>query len=373
MPQSPIHLLRDAREAVWCDEISRALVTSGRLNELVQEADVTGLSSNPTIFERALSADTSYASACRDLDGLPAQIYEHLIVEDVRMAADVLLPAYQSSLGADGYASLQVSPDCAHDAAATVEAARRIVSRVGRPNVMVKVPATDAGLDAFAALIAEGVSVDVTLIFGLDRYAQVIGAYFNGLEQAADEGLTLSRIASVASIFVSRIDTVVDQALTRLAARDDTPNHQAVERLTGRAGVANGRLAYELFNDSIATDRFLRLRAQGANLQRICWSSMSVKNPTYRDVRYVEELVAPDTVADLPVSLIEAFMDHGRVETKLDRLDVDEAKAVMTGLADLGIDLVDVAKDLERQGLTLFARSLSRTYEMIPALRRELV
>ena len=373
MDRSRVRALGEAGQSVWCDEISRELLESGRLRSLVADVGVTGLSSNPTIFRRAIASDERYGPKLGSLDpSLPSdQVYEHLVVADIRAAADTLFAVYERTRGADGYASLEVAPALAHDVFATIAEARRLIALVARPNVMIKIPATSEGVKAVEVLLAEGISVDVTLIFGLRRYAQVVEAYFAGLQRALDGGRSLRRVASVASIFVSRVDTAVDSAILPLLRSRAHSDQELLrlQELAQMAGVANGRIAYQMFNDVFGSSRFEALSASGALPQRICWSSMSIKGPSLRDVKYVEKLIAPNTVADLSVSLIDAFEDHGQV-APMTVEDLEQAIEICTELRGFGIDLEDIAVDLERSGLELFATAVADTLRSISERRR---
>jgi transaldolase len=287
-------------------------------------------------------------------------VYESLIGRDIQEAADVLRPVYERTDGGDGYVSIEVSPALAHDTAGTIEEAKRFHRAIARPNVFIKVPATPEGIPAIAALIGEGINVNVTLIFGLTRYGQVMDAYLRGLEARAHHGEPLSAVASVASFFVSRVDTLVDQKLEQCmqnAGSDSVRNDLA--GLQGKAAVANARLAYQRFLETMRGERFRRLQAQGARLQRPLWASTSTKNPAYRDVLYVEELIGPDTVNTMPLQTLEAFRDHGWARETLTE-DLPGQHAIVARLAAAGIDLEMVAQQLEDEGVHLFADSFDK-------------
>jgi transaldolase len=365
---NPVQLLHDHGQSVWLDDISRQLLDSGKLRALVENKEVWGLTSNPTIFEKAIGGSGDYDAILRALvqQGKRAsELYEALVVRDIQDAADVLRPAYDRTEGVDGRVSLEVSPALAYDTAGTIAEARRLHGEVGRPNLFIKVPATREGLPAISTLIGEGISVNVTLIFGLRRYGEVMDAYMSGLETLGRAGRPLAPVGSVASFFVSRVDTLVDKRLEeRIAASD--PAEQAVLRgLLGKAAVANARLAYHQFQETVGGARFGALRAKGAHVQRPLWASTSTKNPAYRDVLYVEELIGPDTVNTMPLPTLEAFRDHGRVRDTLTE-DLDGQRAVFAGLAAVGIDMEQVAQQLEDEGVKSFAASfeqLARTIE----------
>ncbi|MBN2490821.1 MAG: transaldolase, partial [Planctomycetes bacterium] len=335
-------------QAIWYDNIRRAELRSGEMQALLARG-VSGLTSNPAIFAKAIGGSSDYDDAlrARAAEGLdPERIFEALAVEDIRGAADILRPVYEGTARADGYVSLEVSPQLAHDTAGTLEAASRLWRRVDRPNLMIKVPATPAGFPAMRALIAEGINVNATLLFALEAYRRTADAYLSGLEDRARAGGDLSRVASVASFFVSRVDTLVDRRL------DEKAPGAGRDELKGRAAVANAKLAYEVFRDIFGGARFRAL--PGAQKQRMLWASTSTKNPAYRDVIYVEELIGPDTVNTVPPQTLEALEDHAVVrETLTDGLD--EARAHLERLAAAGIDMDDVTATLLADGVEAFA------------------
>lgn len=345
--------LSRAGVAVWLDDLGRHRLASGQLAALVADHRVVGVTSNPSIFAAAVGDGSDYAE---DLGRLArsgadaATAVAHLTASDVREACDLLLPAHRASGGRDGRVSLEVDPGLAHDAAATVEQARSLVAAVDRPNLLVKIPATEAGLPAVTAALAEGISVNVTLIFSLDRYASVLDAWLTGLEQAAAGGRDLSRLHSVASFFVSRLDTAVDRRL-------DAIEHPDASRLRGRAALANARLAYERFERMLATDRWQRLAAAGAVPQRPLWASTGTKDPTYDDTRYVTGLVVEDTVNTMPYATLLAVADHGAVSGDTVRPGYEDAREVLAGLAGLGISYDEVVATLEAEGVRAFQDS----------------
>jgi len=349
--------LAELGQAVWLDFIRRSLITSGKLQALVDEG-LRGMTSNPTIFEQAIAGSDDYD---QDLRRLVAgtrsvmEIYEALAMDDIRRAADVLRPVYNASDGIDGYVSLEVNPQLAHDTEGTVAEARRLFAALGRPNVMIKVPSTPAGIPAIRTLIGDGVNVNITLIFSLDHYRAVTEAYISGLEDLAAGGDTLSQVASVASFFVSRIDTAVDQALDRRAGDAQSPTSKA-QSLKGRIAIASAKAAYALFGEIFAGERWERLVAQGARVQRPLWASTSTKNPAYPDTMYVDTLIGPHTVNTLPPATLDAFRDHGTVALTLET-GPDEARAQLARLADLDIDLDATTQKLQDDGVAAFAKS----------------
>jgi transaldolase len=360
MAENPLLKLHAAGQSVWLDSIDRALLSSGELERLVQSGEVQGVTSNPAIFQKAISTCAEYVPAIRargrqSLDSLAA--YDELACEDIRNAAAVLEPVFEATQGHDGYVSLEVSPRLAHDVAGTVAEAKRLFAKVARPNVMIKVPATTAGETAIAELIAAGLNVNATLIFSPENYERVAYAYITGLERLASAGAPLDGTASVASFFVSRVDTAVDKLLeARLAKETDPAVCAQLQRLLGQAAIANAKVAYERFHAIFAEERSQRLRRQGARVQRPLWASTSTKNPQYRDVRYVEELIGPDTVDTMPPATLAAFRDHGQVRLSLTE-DVEHAHQVFAELARLGIDMSQVYAGLQTAGVRSFAES----------------
>lgn len=351
---NPIQRVQTFGQAIWYDNIRRALLTSGELQRLLDDG-VLGVTSNPAIFEKAIVGSTDYDAALQQLsaDNLEVDaIYEALMLDDIAATADLLRPIYDRTQGRDGYISVEVRPTLAHDTAGTVAEARRLFAALARPNVMIKVPATSEGIPAIETLIGAGINVNVTLIFSLESYQAVAQAYLVGLENRAAAGGDLSRVASVASFFVSRVDTAVDrqlEALIRTGRADLQP-------LLGQAAMANTRLAYARFKELFGSERFAALRAKGARVQRPLWASTGAKNPLYRDVLYVEELIGPDTVNTVPPATLAAFKDHGLVAATLNA-KVDEARATLARLAEAGIDLAVVTQQLQVEGVAAFVES----------------
>jgi transaldolase len=351
MPATPLHALHDAGQSLWLDYIDRTLVRSGELAKRIQGDALTGMTSNPTIFEKALAQGTAYDEQLRSLAGdrTPWAIFEAVETDDVRDACDVFRPTYDATKGGDGYVSIEVSPGSAHDAAATVEEAHRLWATVGRANVMIKVPGTDAGCVALRRLIADGLNVNVTLLFAVGAHAKVIDAYLSGLEDRAAAGKPLAHVASVASFFVSRVDSEIDKRLGAIG----TP---AALALRGKAAVANARLAYALFRERFAGPRWDALAAKGAQVQRPLWASTGTKNPAYSDVLYVEALVGPYTVNTLPPATLDAFKDHGTVARTVDSDDAG-ARRTIAEIEELGISLAAVTDTLLVEGLQAFQKS----------------
>jgi len=362
--------LKRLGQSVWLDQIDRAMIRTGRLERL-RDIGVSGITANPTIFAKALESSDAYADdiALRFDRGQDAEsIVWDLLIEDVQAAADVFRPVFERERGHDGLVSIEVSPEIAGDTDKTIAAARDLRKRVARPNVMVKIPATPSGLPAIEAMIAEGANINVTLIFAVERYVKVLDAFLSGLERLRATGGDLARVQSVASFFVSRVDTKVDERLNKKIAATDGPSKARLQKLLGKAAIANSKLAYEMFSQLHLGPRWDRLRDAGASVQRCLWASTSTKNPSYRDTMYVEELIGPATVNTMPVSTFEAFVDHGRVALTLQQ-DVEGARKVLDELAANGIDLAAITQELEDEGVAGFARSFRESIEHLSKVR----
>ncbi|HKH87239.1 MAG TPA: transaldolase, partial [Acidimicrobiales bacterium] len=346
-------------QSPWIDNLKRSYVTSGRLAELIDQG-IRGLTSNPTIMAKAIEAASDYDeqfAESMERHGDVLQAYWDLVVTDVTHALELFTPVHERSGGTDGYVSIEVAPDLARDTDGTIEAARHLHARIARSNVLVKIPATSEGLPAIRQMISEGRSINVTLIFSIKRYEEVIEAYLGGLEELAAAGGELSSVASVASFFVSRVDTETDRRLEALAADDPESALAAKARsLLGATAVAQARLAYETFRRRFHGDRWDALAAQGARPQRPLWASTSTKNPAYPDLAYVDTLIAPHTVNTMPEETVEKFADHGRVAV-MGEEEFSRARLVLEGLESVGVDLEDVAEVLEDEGVTAFAKS----------------
>ena len=350
--------LHDAGVSIWLDFIDRSILRNGDLSRRIREDALTGMTSNPTIFEKALAEGSAYDDQLR---GAPAgrtalDLFELVETSDVRDACDLFRPVYDATSGADGYVSIEVSPTSANDSHATVAEAQRLWAMVDRPNVMIKVPGTSEGAVAVRTLIGAGVNVNITLLFSLDAHRRVIHAYLHGLEDRRLAGKPIDTIASVASFFVSRVDTEIDKRLETIAAVATGDARERALALRGKAAIANAKLAYALFLEEFSSPRFAALRAMGARVQRPLWASTGVKNPAYRDTTYAEELVGPDTVNTMPPALIDAFRTHGETRRTVDT-DLDGARRVVADLASVGIDINDVTDKLLRDGLTSFQQS----------------
>jgi transaldolase len=358
MPENRLRQLHDAGQSIWLDFIDRTILRNGELARRIRDDALTGMTSNPTIFEKALAEGTAYDD---QLKGAPAgrtamELFELVETSDVRDACDLFAPVYESTKGGDGYVSIEVSPGAANDARASVAEAQRLWAMVDRPNVMIKVPGTTEGAIAVRTLIGAGINVNITLLFAIEAHRRVLDAYLAGLEDRLAAGKPISGLASVASFFVSRVDTEVDKRLDAIAATRTGAERERVLALRGKAAIANAQLAYKLFRDRFSGPRWETLRSAGAGLQRPLWASTSTKNPAYRDVMYVEQLIGPDTVNTMPPATIDAFRDHGVVKRTVDA-DVADAERTLAALATAGVDLDDVTAKLLRDGLASFQKS----------------
>ncbi|WP_350349841.1 transaldolase [Agromyces sp. G08B096] len=363
MSTTPTAALSEAGVSIWLDDLSRQRLATGDLTRLIADRDVVGVTTNPTIFAGALANGAAYAEQLHALAGQGADVDTavfEITTDDVQAAADVFRPVYDASNGFDGRVSIEVAPDLAHDAEGTIASAKALWAKVDRPNAMIKIPATVEGLDAIRDTIAAGISVNVTLIFSLDRYRQVIEAYLAGLEQAKAAGIDLSTIHSVASFFVSRVDTEIDKRLTEIGTDEALA-------LKSKAGIANARLAYELYEQVFASDRATALLEAGANRQRPLWASTGVKDPALPDTLYVTELVAPGVVNTMPEKTLEATFDHGEIVGDTVTGAYADAGRVLDALAGVGVDYDDVTALLEREGVEKFIVSWNELLETVRA------
>jgi transaldolase len=366
-----IHELHAAGQSVWYDNIQRALLVNGELARMIERGEVRGVTSNPTIFMNAITKSQDYDAALVPLAkaGKSAEeIFWQLAIEDIQAAADLFRLLYEESDGGDGYVSLEVDPYLAHNTAGTIDAAKQLWQRVARPNLLIKIPSTVAGLPAITAAIAEGINVNVTLIFALDRYLNVMDAYLTGLEQRVAAGLPVDRIASVASFFVSRVDTKIDGLLAEIVDRGGAHADPAAS-LLGKAAIANARMAYAHYQRVFSSPRFQALEAKGARVQRPLWASTSTKNPAYRDVIYVEELIGPDTVNTMPPHTLAAFLDHGEVRPGSLEEHVGEAEQTLVTLESLGISMCISTCQLELEGVKSFADAFTALLDAVEESR----
>ncbi len=367
--------LHAAGQSIWYDNIQRGLLENGQLAGMIERGEIRGVTSNPTIFMNAITKSKDYDAGLVPLAqaGKNAEdIFWDLAIEDIQAAADLFRPLYEESAAGDGYVSLEVSPFLAHDADGTLAAAKWIWERVNRPNLMVKIPATKAGLPAITKAIAEGINVNVTLIFSVERYSAVMEAYVKGLEKRAAAGLPISSIASVASFFVSRVDTKVDGQLAAMVDRGGVRADMA-EVLLGKAAIANARLAYAEYKEVFGSERFKALQAKGGRAQRPLWASTGTKNPSYRDVVYVEELVGENTVNTVPPATLAAFLDHGIVRANSLEEDVEGAEKALAALHVLGVSMELVYSELEQEGVKSFADAFTALLKAVEGRRQAAV
>jgi len=366
MSSNPLKRLGALGQSIWLDYIRRDLIAGGGLRRLIEEDGLRGMTSNPSIFEKAIADSHDYDEDIRAMarkgKGVDA-IYETLSQRDVRSAADEFRPLYDRTDGKDGYVSLEVNPHLAHDTNGTTAEARRLWAALNRPNVLIKVPATAEGLPAIRQLISEGISVNVTLLFGLPRYRQVVEAYISGIEACAVQGKPVKHVASVASFFVSRIDALVDPLLEKLIAQGGKEADPA-KKTRGQAAVASAKMAYQIYKEIFGGDRFRKLADQGARVQRLLWASTSTKNPDYSDVKYVEALIGPDTVNTAPLETLDAYRDHGKPKARLEQ-DVKEAHWVLERLPEMGISIDNVTQQLEDEGVEKFSKPFDKLMETL--------
>ena len=371
MAKNRLQELHDAGQSIWLDSIDRRMLHDGELERRIREDALTGMTSNPTIFQKALASSNAYDEqivAAED-EGLTSwELFELLETTDVRDACDRFAGAYSTTRGADGYVSIEISPGVSHDADAAVEEARRLWKTVDRPNVMVKVPGTREGAVAVRRLIAEGINVNITLLFAIEAHERVIEAYMAGLEDRVKAHQPIDGLASVASFFVSRVDTEIDKRLDGLMAKAAPAEKERLQMLKGRAAIANAKLAYRLFQQKFAGPRWEALAKQGARVQRPLWASTSTKNPAYRDVMYVEELIGPDTVDTMPPATIDAFEDHGVVARIVDK-KVAVAEALLKEIEAVGISMREVTEKLLVDGIASFQKSFD---ELIAGLESKI-
>jgi transaldolase/glucose-6-phosphate isomerase len=359
MKENPIQKLKEIGQSIWLDNLSRHLMDSGELKRLIEEDGLTGITSNPTIFQKAISGSKDYDASLRaflkkrTLD--EKELFWGLAFEDISRAADMLLPVYQRSGGKDGFVSIEVSPDLAYDTEKTIGEAKRLFSTLGKKNVLIKVPATKPGLPAIERLTAEGINVNVTLLFSVNRYEEVMEAYLRGLESRVRQSQPTRQISSVASFFVSRVDTLADKLLeARLSSASSEAEKQKIKSLFGKAAVANAKLAYKKYKAVFSGSRFLALK--GSNLQRILWGSTGTKNPKYSDIKYVQELIGPESINTVPEATLKAFMDHGQARVTIHE-SLEEAERLFGELKSAGVDINQVTDVLEKEGVKLFSDS----------------
>lgn len=372
MKVNPLVELAGKGQSVWLDNLARPLIRDGALERLVKEDSLSGITSNPAIFKIAMTSSDAYDQQIRTLSdqGKSAgEIYEALAIRDIQNAADILWPVYDRTGGTDGFVSLEVSPHLARDERGSVKEAERLWKLVGRPNVLIKIPGTDEGIPAIEACLARGINVNITLLFSLKAHRKVIEAFFSALESRNSRGESVKEIASVASFFLSRIDVKVDKILDGLIA---SGNHiEEANALRGRAAIANAKLAYELWKEMFASERWNRLEKNGARIQKPLWASTSTKDPTESDVKYIEALIGPNTINTMPDETVEAFRDHGKVEVTLER-NLDDERAVMDRLEAIGVDLDRVTDELLVEGIEKFVKPFDSLIASLEEKRQSL-
>ncbi|MBO0782576.1 MAG: transaldolase [Ktedonobacteraceae bacterium] len=362
---NPLKQLQTQGQSVWYDNIDRAQLASGQFKKMLDEDGIVGVTANPTIFEKSISAGHAYDEQLTELISAGKStndIYEALVIQDIRTVADLLRPIYDRTAGKDGYVSLEVSPDLAHNTEGTLNEARRFWKTVDRPNLMIKIPATPEGIPAIYEALREGININITLIFSIESYRAVTDAYLRALEDRNGAGQDISGIASVASFFVSRVDTLVDKLLDdKIKASSDPAEQQKLKALQGKAAIANARLVYQDFKRIFNTPRFESLKHVGAHVQRPLWASTSTKNPAYRDVLYAEELIGPDTVDTMPLETIQNFRDHGQVRYSIED-DIPGANQTLADLETRGIHYTQVTQQLQDEGVKKFADSFHQLF-----------
>ncbi|MEJ2671942.1 MAG: transaldolase [Deltaproteobacteria bacterium] len=372
MNDNPLVKLGNFGQSIWLDYIRRKMIESGELKKFIDEDGLKGVTSNPSIFEKAIAGSDDYDEAIRKLVGAGKsvqEIYETLTVEDVGAAADEFRALYDRVDGKDGFVSLEVNPHLAHDTDGTIAEARHLWQALGRPNALIKVPATKAGLPAIRQLISDGVNVNVTLLFGLPRYKEVVDAYISGLEIRAEKGQPLNQVASVASFFLSRIDVLLDPKFEKMAA-EGGPQAAGAQDLLGQIAIASAKIAYTIYEEIYGSERFKKLAQRGARPQRLLWASTSTKNPAYSDVKYVEPLIGAETVNTLPLETLEAYGDHGNPAPRLTE-EVDLAASYIQRLPELGIDLNQATQQLEDEGVEKFNKAFDSLMETLENKRRK--
>lgn len=371
---NPLTELKHQGQSVWYDNLNRELIATERLQKMIREDGVSGGTSNPSIFEKAIGGTDYYNDDLKRLTEQHASVaeaYDDMTIQDIQLCSDVLRPVYDETLGADGHASLEVSPALAYETDKTIADARRLFGALGKPNAMIKIPGTQEGLPSVEQCLSEGININITLLFGVETYEQVAWTYISAIEKRAAAGEPIDRIASVASFFVSRVDTLIDKQLDeKIEATSGRGVKDELMALRGKAGVANAKIAYEKYGEIFSSPRWKALEAKGARVQRCLWASTGTKNPDYSDVLYVDNLIGPNTVNTLPQQTLDAFRDHGKVDRTLDQA-TEEAHRTMERLAAAGIDVKAVTDQLQTDGVDLFCDSFNKANETIEKALRE--
>ena len=369
---NPLNRLHDLGQSIWLDYLRRDMLTDGSQARLIREDDLSGQTSNPSIFQKAIAESDLYDDDIRTAgaEADPDAVLDSIMIEDIRTAADLFRPVYDRTGGEDGFISVEVSPDIAWDTDASIAEAHRLWTAIDRPNLMVKIPGTEAGLRAIRDCLAEGVNINITLLFSVDRYHQVMDAWFEAMERRVERGQPIDRLASVASFFVSRVDTKVDQRIGERLARVSDDERARLEALEGKIGIDNARIAFQAYEERFGGERFAALAEHGARPQKPLWASTSTKNPEYPDVYYVEALLAPGTVNTLPLETLEAYRDHGDPAVRIHE-DLDGAHRRMAELAELGIDFQVVLEELEKEGVEKFSKAYHELLDTIEEKQRQ--
>ena len=366
MKSNPIRQLEGLGQGIWLDYIRRAFIASGRLRSLIRDDGVSGMTSNPAIFEKAITEGNDYASDVRVMShkGMtPAAIYDALSLRDVQMASDEFRPIYERTSGKDGFVSLEVNPHLAHETLDTIEEARRLWKSLNRPNVFIKIPATDEGIIAVKQLTLEGINVNVTLLFGLKRYKQAAEAFITGLEERLLNGKPVDHVVSAASFFLSRIDSMIDTMIEKIISQGGK-NASLAGTITGQTAIASAKMAYRIYKVLFNDVRFKKLSEKGANPQRLVWASTGTKNPEYSDVKYLDALIGPNTVNTVPIETLNAYRDHGNPKSRLE-LDAGSASETMENLSKAGIDIDKAAEKLEKEGIEKFIKPFDKMIEIL--------
>ncbi len=366
MKNNPLIQLEKLGQSVWLDSISRNLIKTGNLRKLIEDDGLSGITSNPSIFYKAISGSTDYDIEIRTLaiaGKEPKSIYEALCIKDLQMAADEFLPRFKSSGGSDGYISMEVNPNLAYNTKGTIEEARRLWVELDRPNVLIKVPATKEGLPAIQQLISEGINVNITLLFGLPRYRQVAEAYIAGLRMLAEKGKSLSNVFSVASFFISRIASAVDPIEEQFLASHGEQAHFGTY-IKGHVAISSAQLAYKMYKEIFESEEFRKLADKGAQAQKLLWASTSAKNPEYSDIKYIESLIGENTINTIPPDTLNAYRDHGKPEARIE-LDLNQAEWIMDELPELGIEIDKITQQLETEGVEKFIKQYDMIIESI--------
>ena len=368
MGKNPVYQIKNFGQSIWYDNIERSILTSGKLEKMVAEDGICGVTSNPTIFEKAITQSSEYDPEIKELAGenkTPEEVYESLTIKDVTLAADILYKIYKETERKDGYVSIEVPPKYAYDIEQTISEAQKLFMRIGRENIMIKVPATKEGTVAIERLISKGININATLIFSLSHYENVARAYIKGLEGFSREGGDLKRVASVASLFVSRIDTLADKEISSLIESEKDPERKRdLQELLGKAAIANSKKVYQKFKEIFSQEKFKDLEKRGAMVQRPLWASTSTKNPAYSDVKYVVELIGSHTVNTIPQVTLDAFRDHGKPRLSLEE-NLGVVEEVLSRMKRAGVDLDEVCETLQRKGVDAFAKSFDNLLDAL--------